>query len=661
MAKKPRKKRSASTRDRSVEDELMIRPARSRDQGSSSAQNVPTSWGALKRRADRLSISADSLGSGSWSQQRVVVKASYVPHPTRHSAYSALQRHADYLGRESAGKDDDPNHFYDHRSDQINGQEVMKGWEQDPRHFRFIVSPEYGQQIDQVPGGLRSYIRQWVAQTERDLGRRLEWVAVNHHDTDDLHTHVVVRGIDRSGQEVHIPKHMIQKGLRGLAQDLATSWIGQRNQRQVGESLSREVAAHAYTSLDRRLDKCVRPDQIVDYRLDPSLNNNRQLRLYLDRRLEELGRMGLAERVPGRRWALKKPLGPPLQAMAQRAQMVGRVAPVLGRLTNQLERYRPAEDGREFGGIVRDMGLHSELKDESYVVVQDSAGKLRYAVVMGSEWMGLVERGGVVQVSDREASLARTDRAIAEVAQANDGVYTTNAHNASLPAYFAVADRDSYFQSIQRRLGTLARLKCATQQDGAWLIHDPKALASGERATTRPGYVSYQVVAGKSLASQVQAHAVTWLDRMIYRQSLNKDTDIPITFEIKRLAGQRKQWMVEQGYAQIAGDRYELKQGAFDRLHAKEIESVSRELEAKHKVATRELLPAERTVGQYEGTLQLHAGTYLVVCTRTGIVLAPVSQAPPLPDKSRVQVVANQFGKASVRPTRAREHEQGRG
>src|SRR3546814_13483887 len=62
----------------------------------------------------------------------------------------------------------------------------------DRHHFRFIVSPEDGAELDD----LRTYTRHLVSRIEADLGTRLDWVAVDHWNTDNPHTHLIVRGRD---------------------------------------------------------------------------------------------------------------------------------------------------------------------------------------------------------------------------------------------------------------------------------------------------------------------------------------------------------------------------------------------------------------------------------------------------------------------------------
>ena len=41
---------------------------------------------------------------------------------------------------------------------------------------------------------LRAFTRELMADAERDLGTKLDWVAVDHWNTDNPHIHVLVRG-----------------------------------------------------------------------------------------------------------------------------------------------------------------------------------------------------------------------------------------------------------------------------------------------------------------------------------------------------------------------------------------------------------------------------------------------------------------------------------
>ena len=49
---------------------------------------------------------------------------------------------------------------------------------------------------------------------EKDLGTRLEWVAVSHFNTEHPHTHVALRGVRDDGSVLDLPRDYIKSGIR---------------------------------------------------------------------------------------------------------------------------------------------------------------------------------------------------------------------------------------------------------------------------------------------------------------------------------------------------------------------------------------------------------------------------------------------------------------
>jgi type IV secretory pathway VirD2 relaxase len=95
--------------------------------------------------------------------------------------------HADYLSR-GPGVDSP---FYDAIAEGVDGAARAADWAaRDKRHFRLIVAPERGELIADLP----AFTREVMARAEAQLGARLSWVAVDHHDTDNPHTHLILRG-----------------------------------------------------------------------------------------------------------------------------------------------------------------------------------------------------------------------------------------------------------------------------------------------------------------------------------------------------------------------------------------------------------------------------------------------------------------------------------
>ena len=120
----------------------------------------------------------------------------------------------------------------------------------DDRHyFRFIVSPEDAAELD----SLRTFTRELMVDTERDLGTRLDWVAVDHWNTDNPHVHILIRGRADNGKDLVISRAYISQGFRERAAERVTLELGPRSEREIRSALEREVEAERWTHLDRAL------------------------------------------------------------------------------------------------------------------------------------------------------------------------------------------------------------------------------------------------------------------------------------------------------------------------------------------------------------------------------------------------------------------------
>src|SRR3546814_13576750 len=82
--------------------------------------------------------------------------------------------------------------------------------EDDLHHFRFIVSPDDAVEMSD----LKSFTRDLVGQIEKDLDTRLDWVAVDHWNTEHPHIHLIVRGVRDDSQDLVISRDYIKEGDR---------------------------------------------------------------------------------------------------------------------------------------------------------------------------------------------------------------------------------------------------------------------------------------------------------------------------------------------------------------------------------------------------------------------------------------------------------------
>ncbi len=128
-------------------------------------------------------VAGQGLGPKS---RRVVIKARLVN--LKRAGPRSTSTHIRYLEREGVTREGAPGQTYNTMDDAADTREFEGRGREDRHQFRFIVSPEDGEDI----GELRAFTRQLMGQMERDLGTELEWVAVDHWDTDDPHTHIVV-------------------------------------------------------------------------------------------------------------------------------------------------------------------------------------------------------------------------------------------------------------------------------------------------------------------------------------------------------------------------------------------------------------------------------------------------------------------------------------
>src|SRR5712672_351288 len=92
-----------------------------------------------------------------------------------------------------------------------------------------------------------------MKQMEADLGTRLDWIAVDHHNTGHPHTHIIVRGVTDDGKMLNMAGNYIAHGVRERASEVVTLELGRQTEREVSRSLAREVDADRFTRLDRML------------------------------------------------------------------------------------------------------------------------------------------------------------------------------------------------------------------------------------------------------------------------------------------------------------------------------------------------------------------------------------------------------------------------
>jgi type IV secretory pathway VirD2 relaxase len=173
--------------------------------------------------------------------------------------------------------------------------------EGDPRLWKLIVSPEFGERVD-----LDRLTRDLMARMEKDLGTKLEWLAVTHFNTEHPHVHIALRGIREDKTALDLPRDYVRHGVRAIAEDLCTRQLGHRNQLDAIESERREIDERRFTSLDRAINRATTVE------LAETASNGEQ---HIDARLLVLQQMGLAEPSDTGVWLVRRDFETVLKAM----------------------------------------------------------------------------------------------------------------------------------------------------------------------------------------------------------------------------------------------------------------------------------------------------------------------------------------------------------
>lgn len=266
--------------------------------------------------------------------RRSVVKASF----SRNRKTGAWTAHAKYLSRPGAQQELGKGLGFDATREGIDMPATVRGWEKnDELMWRFIVSPEDADRLN-----LHEHVRELLGQMERDLETRLEWVAIDHHNTDDAHVHLLVRGVREDGRPLKIERDYLRSGLRTRSQEIATRELGPRLEPEVLHARERVIRREQWTEIDRALERKADAIRVVSYDHFQPRSDAARIRAEQEvDRLQFLSGLGLAQRIDERSWQLSENHERELRARQQSKDVIK---------TRARERQRGIDGGRERDG-----------------------------------------------------------------------------------------------------------------------------------------------------------------------------------------------------------------------------------------------------------------------------------------------------------------------
>ena len=383
-------------------------------------------WGGSRRRGQssfgkgRTAFARSRLfGSG----RRVLVKALPVRHRIGGRRMAPLSAHVAYLKRGGVTRDGSPTRMFDAESDRADDRAFADRCKDDRHHFRIIVSPEDASELTD----LREYTRDLVRQMEADLGTRLDWVAVDHWNTDNPHVHLLVRGVTDQGADLVMAREYISHGLRSRAEELAFAELGPKPEHEVQRALDREVTAERWTRLDTEIQRTADELGAIDLRAERPGPDDPRLRRLMIGRLQHLERMGLAaEGEPGQ-WAIAEGAQTKLRELGARGDIIRTIGQALKDQGHDrpLDSYAivTAPPEKPITGRLIDKGLHDELTGTAYAVIDGTDGRTHHVRLPGIEALehspalgGIVELRAIGKLGEERPTLILATRSDLDLA-----------------------------------------------------------------------------------------------------------------------------------------------------------------------------------------------------------------------------------------------------
>ena len=397
----------------SAEDDFRIRPGRIRSARAQQARPFIAQALAAAQKAGGTVSRKGKIGSANRSRfgrgQRAAVQANRMLSARSRGAVikarvvrqggrnAPLGTHLNYLRRDGVTRDGEKARLFGPGGDDADPKAFAERCEEDRHHFRFIVSPDDALEMSD----LKSFTRELVGQMEKDLGTRLDWVAVDHWNTEHPHVHLIVRGVRDDGENLVISRDYIKEGMRDRARDLITQELGPRTDQEIRRTLERQVEAERWTNLDRQLARDAYRSGIVD--LAPHADRQPdEFHALKVGRLRELETLGLADQVGPGQWAIADKAEATLRELGERGDIIKRMHRAL--TDRGIERgaasYVLAGESLNdpvVGRLVA-RGLDDELKGTAYAVVDGVDGCTHHIKLPDLDAAGDSATGSIVEL-----------------------------------------------------------------------------------------------------------------------------------------------------------------------------------------------------------------------------------------------------------------------
>jgi type IV secretory pathway VirD2 relaxase len=560
----------------------------------------------------RLLSSRDRLAG--FRSRRAIVKTRLVRLGPK--GVGTARAHLRYIQRDGVTREGNPGELYSADQDTANGTAFLDRADGDRHQFRFIVSAEDGAEY----ADLKPYVRRLMAQVEVDLGTKLDWVAVDHFNTERPHTHIMLRGVDDQGQNLVIAREYISHGFRERAAELVTLDLGPRTTQEIEERLRHDVDQERLTAIDRRLLRRMDADRLVTAAdRDPF-----QQSLAVGR-LRKLVVMGLAEDIGAGRYQIADGLEETLRRMGERGDIIRTMQREL--TARRLERsggdlvVAPQVSEPILGQVVH-RGFTDELKDRHYLIVDGVDGRAHYVDIGRDDGTEPTPESAMVRVHPRAVEIRDADRTVAAVAAAHEGRYSIDLHLRHDPTA-----TEAFAETHVRRLEAMRRAGTGIERDaaGSWTIgadHLARAEAY-EAAQVRDRPVTVEVVARSPIEQLARANAATWLDHELASGAPTPVRDSGFGSEVRGALAARRQWLIEQQLAEGDGAQVRMRANALLMLQRRELLREGARLSGELGKTFTESQSGDAIDGKLTRKIELVSGKFALVEKGRDFTLVP--------------------------------------
>jgi type IV secretory pathway VirD2 relaxase len=564
--------------------------------------------------------------SGGWrhsapSARRVVVKTRYVQSAGKNGKGAA---HLRYIQRDGAGREGERGQLYSVGEDSADGDAFLDRGKEDRHQFRFIISPEDGADLTDLKGHTRDLMRQ----VEADLGTKLDWVAVNHHNTGHPHVHVIVRGTDELGENLVINGDYLANGIRERASELATLELGPVTEIEQRRKLTAEIGQDRFTRIDRAMTEEA-DGRFLDLRHEPAEPRrqfNRALRL---RRLAKLEQMGLVtEHSPGV-WEISERMEPTLRELGARGDIIKSMHQALA--AEGVERdpmsfiVHDRAPVTPVVGRVIDKHLTDEMGDNLTLVIDGIDGRTHHVSGFDPDRVTDARIGSVVEIGPSDNASRPSDKTIAGMAE--NGIYRPSRHveQAKFEGRVPGGDYEGFVDSHVRRLEALRRAGIVERIDAdQWRI--PKDFT--ERAASydagRNRQATIRILAATRLEQQIGADGATWLDRRLLSDEVSDLAPSGFGQQVRDALARRRQHHLRHGDASLrpdGGTAY--RRNLLAALSDREIARIGAEMAGEKALPFRAATDGGTVSGKFTGTVQLSSGKFAVLEKSHEFTLVP--------------------------------------